>query len=183
MATLHLDLSRDARRRTILADLRGRLSAEQLEELDASIAAAGVPDRHHHDIGEVNATIDFLNVSDRVKQDMRAIYDILANAEATVHGCPVEHTHFHEVGNGEAIRCVCEICLAIEMIDPESITATPVQTGSGTVVCAHGELPIPAPATKAILDQGIPTSAELGEGELCTPTSAAVIKHFVERFE
>ena len=114
---------------------------------------------------------------------MRAIYDILANAEATVHGCPVEHTHFHEVGNGEAIRCVCEICLAIEMIDPESITATPVQTGSGTVVCAHGELPIPAPATKAILDQGIPTSAELSEGELCTPTSAAVIKHFVERFE
>ena len=74
MATLHLDLSRDARRRTILADLRGRLSAEQLEELDASTAAAGVPDRHHHDIGEVNATIDFLNVSDRVKQDMRAAY-------------------------------------------------------------------------------------------------------------
>ena len=100
-----------------------------------------------------------------------------------MHGCPVEHTHFHEVGNGEAIRCVCEICLAIEMIDPESIAATPIQTGSGTVVCAHGELPIPAPATKAILDQGIPTSAEFGEGELCTPTSAAVIKHFVERFE
>ena len=61
--------------------------------------------------------------------------------------------------------------------------ATRVQTGEGTVVCAHGELPIPAPATKAILDQGIPTSAEFGEGELCTPTSAAVIKHFVERFE
>lgn len=182
MTVLHLDLSHDATRRSILADLRGRLSAEQRDELDASTAAAGVPDRHHHDIGEVDATIDFLNVSDRVKEDMRDIYSILANAEATVHGCPVEHTHFHEVGNGEAIRCVCEICLAIEMLDPERITATPVQTGSGTVVCAHGELPIPAPATAAILKQGIPTCEQLGEGELCTPTSAAVIKHFVDEY-
>lgn len=182
MTVLHLDLSHDATRRSILADLRGRLSAEQRDELDASTAAAGVPDRHHHDIGEVDATIDFLNVSDRVKEDMRDIYSILANAEAAVHGCPVEHTHFHEVGNGEAIRCVCEICLAIEMLDPERITATPVQTGSGTVVCAHGELPIPAPATAAILKQGIPTCEQLGEGELCTPTSAAVIKHFVDEY-
>lgn len=183
MTSLHLDLTHNATRRSILADLRGRLSAEQQEELDAATAAAGVSPRHHHDIGEVNATIDDLNVSDRVKDDLRSIYSILANAEAMVHGCPVEHTHFHEVGNGEAIRCVCEICLAIEMLDPERITATPVQTGSGAVVCAHGELPIPAPATKAILDQGIPTCAELGEGELCTPTSAAVIKHFVSAFE
>ena len=183
MATLHLDLSRDARRRTILADLRGRLSAEQLEELDASTAAAGVPDRHHHDIGEVNATIDFLNVSDRVKQDMRAIYDILANAEATVHGCPVEHTHFHEVGNGEAVRNVCAVCLAVEALDPDEITATRVQTGSGTVRCAHGELPIPAPATAAIIARGIPTCERKLEGERCTPTSAAVILHFVQRYD
>lgn len=183
MTVLHLDLSRDARRRSILADLRRRLSSEQLERLDALTAAAGVPDRHHRDIGEVGATIDSLNVSDRVKRDMRAIYDILAHAEATVHGCPVDHTHFHEVGNGEAIRCVCEICLAIEILDPEAITATSVQVGSGTVVCAHGELSIPAPATRAILDQDIPTCDDLGEGELCTPTSAAVIKHFVQRFD
>lgn len=182
MTVLHLDLTENATRRRILADLRSRMSDEQLEELDASTAAAGVPDRHHHDIGEVNATIDFLNVSNRVKDDMRDIYSILASAEAKVHDCPVEHTHFHEVGNGEAIRCVCEICLAIEMLDPERITATAVQTGSGTVVCAHGELPIPAPATAAILAQGIPTCEQLGEGELCTPTSAALIKHFVQEF-
>lgn len=183
MSVLHLDLTENATRRSILADLRGRLSAQQQEQLDAATEAAGVPERHHHDIGEVNGTIDALAVSDRVKADLRAVYDILAHAEATVHGCPVEQTHFHEVGNGEAIRCVCAICLAIEMLDPERITATPVQTGSGTVVCAHGELPIPAPATKAILDQGIPTCEERGEGELCTPTSAAVIKHFVDGFE
>lgn len=183
MTVLRLNLSENATRQHILADLRGRLSDEQREELDAATAAAGVPARHHHDIGEVNATISFLNVSDHVKEDMHAIYDILANAEATVHGCPVEHTHFHEVGNGEAVRCVCEVCLAIEMIGPERIVATPVQTGSGTVVCAHGELPIPAPATAAILEQGIPTCPERGEGELCTPTSAAIIKHFVSEFE
>lgn len=183
MAVLHLDLTQNATRQHILADLRGRLSDEQRARLDAATAAAGVPERHHHDIGEVNATIDALDASDRVKADMRAVYGILANAEATVHGCPVERTHFHEVGNGEAIRCVCEICLAIELLDPDGISATPVQTGSGTVVCVHGELPIPAPATRAILDTGIPTCEELGEGELCTPTSAAVIKHFVTRFE
>lgn len=182
MAILHLDLTQNATRQNILADLRSRLSADQRKRLDAETAASGVPERHHHDVGEVMATIDSLNVSDRVKSDMRAIYDILANAEATVHGCPVDQTHFHEVGNGEAIRCVCEICLAIEMIDPECIIATPVQTGSGTIVCAHGELSVPAPATKAILDQDIPKCAMLGEGELCTPTSAAIIKHFVERF-
>lgn len=181
MTTLHLDLSKNATRHSIRADLRSRLSAEQLQQLDATVAAAGVPEHHHHDIGEVNATIDALAVSDRVKADMRDIYDILAHAEATVHGCPVDQTHFHEVGNGEAIRMVCEICLAIELLAPDAITATPVQTGSGTVVCAHGELPIPAPATKAILDQGIPTCITLGEGELCTPTSAAIIKHFIWR--
>lgn len=182
MPTLHLDLSKDATRRSILADVRSRLSVEQQGQLDKAVEEAGVPERHHHDIGEVNATIDALAVSDKVKADMRSIYDILAHAEATVHECSVEHTHFHEVGNGEAIRMVCELCLAIELLAPGRITATPVQTGSGTVVCAHGELPIPAPATKAILDRGIPTCSVLGEGELCTPTSAAVIKHFVEEF-
>ena len=183
MDVLHLDLSENATRRHILADLRGRLTAEQQAALDAAVEKAGVVDRHHHDIGEVNAAIDALVASERAKADMRAVYAILANAEAAVHGCPVEQTHFHEVGNGEAIRCVCAVCLAVEMLDPKRITATPVQTGSGTVVCAHGELPIPAPATAAILAQGIPTCDDLGEGELCTPTSAALIKHFVDAFE
>lgn len=182
MTELHLDLTCDATRRSILADLRGRLDAGAQAALDAAVEAAGVPERHHHDLGEVLATIDALAVSDRVKDDMRAIYRILAEAEATAHGCAVEETHFHEVGNGEAVRNVVAVCLAVEALAPERITATPVQTGSGTVVCAHGELPIPAPATAAILATGIPTCEDLLEGERCTPTSAALIKHFVDEF-
>ena len=78
---------------------------------------------------------------------------------------------------------VCAVCLAVEALAPERIAATPVQVGSGTVTCAHGELHIPAPATAAILDSGIPVCAERLDGERCTPTSAALIKHFVDEFD
>lgn len=182
MDILHLDLAEDATRRHILAQLRGHLDEAGRARLDAAVVAAGVPERHHRDVGEVNATIDALDASARVKDDMRAVYRILAEAEASVHGCSVDETHFHEVGNGAGIRNVCAVCLAMEMLDPARVTATPVQVGSGTVTCSHGELPIPAPATAAILARGIPVRAQRGEGELCTPTSAALIKHFVDEF-
>lgn len=183
MNTLHFDFTRTAKRQAILADLLARLPEERRSAVVGQTAEAGVPATHHHDLGEVNATIDALAASERVKQDMHAIYRILAEAEATVHGCSIEETHFHEVGNGEAIENVLGICLAVEALDPDEITATPVQTGSGTVRCAHGLLDIPAPATAAIIARGIPVCGELLEGELCTPTSAAVIYHFVDRFE
>ena len=182
MTTLHLDLTRIATRRSLLADVRERLDDEARAALDAAIDVADVPEKHHHDLGEVFDTIDALEASDQVKDDMYAIYGILAQAEATAHGCEVEETHFHEVGNGEALRNVCAVCLAIEALDPDRITATAVQTGSGKVQCAHGELDIPAPATAAILATGIPVCGEKLDGELCTPTSAALIKHFVDEF-
>jgi len=100
-----------------------------------------------------------------------------------VHGVPVEQTHFHEVGNAEAVQNVLAICLAMNRLMPAKVTATPVQTGSGKVQCAHGLLDIPAPATAAILARGIPTCADKVEGEQCTPTSAAIIAHFVEEFD
>lgn len=183
MAELHLDLTKNATRQYIRDDLFARLVEGERMQVEAAVAAAGVPDAHHHDLGEVLKTIEAASVSDRVKDDARAIYRILAEAEAHVHGCAVEETHFHEVGNGEAVRNVLAICLAIEALDPQKITATPVQTGQGTVVCAHGELPIPAPATAAIIERGIPTCDKRLDGELCTPTSAAVILHFVGEFD
>lgn len=182
MATLHLDLTRTATRRFILAELRERLGDETCVQLDAAVDAAGVPEKHHHNLSEVFDTVDALVASDRVKDDLYAIYGILAQAEAAAHGCAVEDTHFHEVGNGEAIRNACAVCVAIEMIGPDRITATSVQTGFGKVHCAHGELDIPAPATAAILNTGIPRYADKLDGELCTPTSAALIKHFVDEF-
>lgn len=182
-AAIHWDLLENATRgriRDITFDL---LDDETRRSVQDAVENCGVTDRHHHDVAEVDAAIDAARVSDRVKADAHAVYRILAQAEASVHGCTVEQTHFHEVGNGEAVRNVLAICLALEALDPVEITATCVQTGSGKVVCAHGELGIPAPATAAIIARGIPICETRLEGELCTPTSAAVILHFVDRFE
>lgn len=87
------------------------------------------------------------------------------------------------MGEGAAIRNALGICLAVEAADPDEIVATAVQTGRGTVQCAHGELPVPAPATAAIIARGVPVCERLLDGERCTPTSAAVILHFVDRYE
>lgn len=179
MTKLVWNLEENATRRHLLAEALLQLPEERRVQVREATAAAGVPDGHHHDLAAVNVTIDRLDASDRVRGDMRAIYRILAEAEATAHGCSVEETHFHEVGNGEALRNVCAICLAVEALDPDEIVATCVQTGEGTVLCAHGELPIPAPATAAIIARGIPTCDKKLPGERCTPTSAAVILHFV----
>ena len=181
--TLRWSLDENATRRHLLSEALLHLPEARRAQVRADVRAAGVPDAHHHDLGEVLATIDALRASDRVKGDMRAIYRILAEAEAAAHGCSVDETHFHEVGNGEAIENVLAICLAVEALDPVEIVATRVQTGAGTVVCAHGELSVPAPATAAVIARGIPVCERCLPGERCTPTSAAVILHFVDRFE
>lgn len=153
------------------------------EGVRENAAQAGVPQHHHHDLGEVRATIDALQgIPSIVREDMHAIYGILAEAEAFVHGCEVEHTHFHEVGEGSHIQSVLEICLALRSQNPQRITSTPVQVGSGQIQCSHGLMDVPAPATKAILDRGIPVCEQRLDGERCTPTSAAVIFHFVDEF-
>lgn len=181
--TLVWNLDENATRRHLLAETLLQLPNERRERVRREADVVGIPEAHHHDLGEVNATIEALDASDRVKADMREIYRILAEAEATAHGCAVEETHFHEVGNGEALRNVVAICLAVEAFDPDEIVATKVQTGRGTVLCAHGELQIPAPATAAIIARGIPICQRKLEGERCTPTSAAVILHFVGRYD
>lgn len=182
MNTLRWNLSENATRAQLLGDTLLQLPEGAREQLEQAAAAAGVPERHHHNIGEVLATIDTLAVSDRVKADLRAVYTILAEAEAAAHGCAVGETHFHEVGDGARIRNTLLLCLAIEQANPQRIVATPAQTGEGTVMCAHGELAIPAPATAAIIARGIPTATRKLPGERMTPTSAAIILHFVDEF-
>lgn len=190
MEELHLDLREDATRASIEAQLRRAMAmhvdcAESgLANVDDAVDRAGVPDRHHHDIGEINRTIDVLSgVSEHVRDDMRAVYQVLAEAESSVHGVPVGQTHFHEVGRASGIRNALRICLMFDALHPEKVTATRVQTGCGRVKCAHGLLDVPAPATAAILARGIPTCEFKLEGERCTPTSAAIIYHFVDEFQ
>ena len=182
-ATIRWDLTENATRAALLSQTLLQLPEAQRAAVREAAQAAGVPDRHHHNIGEVRQTVDGLQVSERVKGDLRAIYQILAEAEATAHSCAVEETHFHEVGDGKRIENALELCLAVEAADPDAIVATRVQTGAGTVQCAHGELAIPAPATAAIIARGLPTCEKTLPGERLTPTSAAMILHFATTFE
>ena len=140
-------------------------------------------DHHHHhaSAADINALIDSLAVSEQVKADAKAVYTLIADAESKVHGCPVTEIHFHEVGTMDAVADVVGVCLLMEQLAPEQVIASPVHTGSGYVHCAHGILPVPAPATAMIL-QGIPSYSAGVKGELCTPTGAALLKHFATRF-
>ena len=125
--------------------------------------------------------IDGLQASDFVKDNAKAVYQLIAKAESQVHGRTVEQIHFHEVGTLDAVADVAGFCLLVEMLGPEKIAASPVHVGSGHVHCAHGILPVPAPAT-ALLLQGIPIYSGSVRGELCTPTGAALLKHFASVF-
>ena len=136
---------------------------------------------HHASMADITALIDGLAVSDRVKADAKAVYALIADAESRVHGRPVAEIHFHEVGTMDAVADVVGVCLLMEELAPDQVIASPVHTGSGHVHCAHGILPVPAPAT-ALLLQGIPSYSTQVRGELCTPTGAALLKHFVSRF-
>lgn len=179
---IEFDFTQNANRSQILDTLLVAMADSQRVQFDDAIHHAEVPEHHHHHLSDVYQSIDGLAVSQQVKDDMYAVYSILAQAEAAVHGCSVEETHFHEVGNASGIRNALAICLAFEVLSPEQVIATPVQAGKGTIECAHGVLEVPAPATAAILDQGIPVCEQRLEGERCTPTSAALIKHFVQEF-
>ena len=179
---LYFDFTKDARRSSILNQLKAKIRDEGWAVALSDAQAAHVPKKHHHGIVEVRETIANLTVTDKVRDDMSAIYEILAAAEAQVHGCEIDETHFHEVGNGEAIFNTLLICCAFSSVKVDYVMATPVQTGQGQIECAHGLMDIPAPATTAILATGIPVCEEKLDGELCTPTSAAIIKHFVQEF-
>ena len=136
---------------------------------------------HHASVADIEAMIDGLAVSDQVKANAKAVYALIAEAESQVHGHPVSDIHFHEVGTVDAVADVVGVCLLMEEIGAESIVASPVHVGSGYVRCMHGILPVPAPATALILN-GVPTYGGQVQGELCTPTGAALLKHFVSQF-
>ncbi len=139
---------------------------------------------HHHEhsgMDEISHMIGQLALPEKVREDALAVYRLLAEAESFVHGKPVEHVHFHEVGTMDAVADIVGVCLLMHELAPERVLASPIHVGSGQVRCTHGILPVPAPATAHLL-RGVPTYGGAVRGELCTPTGAALLKHFVEEF-
>lgn len=136
---------------------------------------------HHASMHDIEHIVNSLNASDKVKNDVIAVYGLIAEAESHAHGRPVTEIHFHEVGTMDAVADVTMVCMLMEELAPERIVASPVHVGSGQVKCAHGILPVPAPATAYIL-KDVPIYGGKINGELCTPTGAALLKYFADSF-
>ena len=139
---------------------------------------------HHHahsSLHDIEHILSHMHLSDKIRTDVMAVYHLIAEAESKAHGVPVSEIHFHEVGNLDAIADVTAVCLLMDKLGAKKIIASPIHVGSGQVHCAHGILPVPAPATAHIL-QGCPIYGGKIKGELCTPTGAALLKYFVHSF-
>jgi len=136
---------------------------------------------HHTDLHEIEHLLSHLDLPQTVRDDALGVYHRIAEAESKVHGRPVDQIHFHEVGTLDALADVVGVCLLMHLLAPEKVYASSVHVGSGQVRCAHGILPVPAPAT-ALLLAGVPIYGGAIQGELCTPTGAALLTHFVTKF-
>jgi uncharacterized protein (TIGR00299 family) protein len=141
-------------------------------------------DHHHHHhrrAADILAMIDNSGLPPKVKRRSRAIFRAIAESEGKIHGTGPEEVHFHEVGAMDSILDIVGVCLALENLAIEEVYASPVPAGYGKVRMAHGLYPIPAPATADLL-VGLPLSDWNAEGELTTPTGAAILKTLVKGF-
>ena len=154
----------------------GGFAARRLEvHFDASVHP------HHRNLSDVNAIIDRSGVSEPVAGMARKVFLRLAEAEGEVHGETADTVHFHEVGAVDALVDVLGACLAFEKLAVDEVVCSDLPMGEGTVSCAHGELPLPAPAVAAML-RGVPVRPAGIEGETVTPTGAALVTTLADRF-
>jgi pyridinium-3,5-bisthiocarboxylic acid mononucleotide nickel chelatase len=139
------------------------------------------PHRHHRHLADILALIEHADLPGRAKQNASKVFQRLGEAEAAVHGVPLERVHFHEVGAVDSICDIAGACLAFELLGVEEIHCSPLNLGGGTVETEHGLLPVPAPATAALL-AGRPVYSRGPEAELTTPTGAAIVTTLACRF-
>jgi len=137
-------------------------------------------EKHRH-LSHIEALINNSSLSENIKQKSLAIFNLVAEAEARVHNISKEQVHFHEVGALDSIADIVGAAICQEYLDVDEIQASPVQLGGGMVKCAHGLMPVPAPATAEIL-AAIPVKSGLVQYEACTPTGAAILAATVDRF-
>ncbi len=136
------------------------------------------PHRHLSDIEKI---IENSKVNEEAKSLAKQIFQVIARSEAKTHGKSLDEIHFHEVGAIDSIVDIVGVAICMSLLQPDLIVSSPLHLGSGTVTCAHGVLPVPAPATADIL-QDVPVYSTGVKGELVTPTGAAIIKTIANEF-
>ena len=146
------------------------------------VAIEGHAETHaHRHLAHILKMIEKAELPDRAKRNAAAVFQRLGEAEAAVHQVPIEHVHFHEVGAADSIADIVGACVAFELLGVTSIVSAPLNVGSGTASTAHGLLPVPAPATAALL-RGKPIYSEGPAVELTTPTGAALAVTLAREF-
>lgn len=138
-------------------------------------------DHHHRGLTKINQIIDESDLSPRIKEKSKKVFLRLGEAEAKIHNKTVDEIHFHEVGAVDSIIDIVGSVIALDLLKIEKIYSSKLITGKGTVKCAHGILPVPAPATLELL-KNVPFESGEIETEMLTPTGAAVISTLAEDF-
>ena len=184
-----LDASADADNlRTQLASLNLPEVTIHIEKIQKNHLAATsfhpqltAPAHEHRHLPDILAIIQAAQLSDTVKTQAAEIFQNLARAEAKVHNIAPEQVHFHEVGAADAIVDIVGACVALESLAVEKIYCSALTVGTGTVKCAHGTLPVPAPATAELI-KGIEIRPSNIPFELLTPTGAAILTTLADSF-
>lgn len=152
------------------------------------LAPAGAPllpghgQHGHRRLADIERIVQRAELPGAVVADCLAVYRAIGEVEAEAHGCPLDEVHFHEVGAEDTIVDVVCACLGTHLLGVEAIHANGIAVGSGTVRAEHGILPVPAPATAALL-RGIPVRTGTLRGERTTPTGAALLRALVDHFD
>lgn len=161
----------------------GRTERRGLSATTVDVTPGASEGHHHRHLPDVLAILEAGELPARALARARRVFEALARAEGEVHGVPPEQVHFHEVGAVDAIVDVAGACLALELLGVDRVEVGPFPLAGGTVKAAHGTIPLPAPATLRLLEAvGAPVEGRPGQGELVTPTGAAVLSALAERF-
>jgi uncharacterized protein (TIGR00299 family) protein len=138
-------------------------------------------DHGHRGLSEIKRMIEVSALSERIKNRAKAIFQRIGEAESKIHGVPIETVHFHEVGAIDSIVDIVGACIGFDALQIDRILSSPLHVGSGTFKCAHGTYPVPGPATAELL-KGVPIYSREIQGELVTPTGAAIISTLAEGY-
>jgi pyridinium-3,5-bisthiocarboxylic acid mononucleotide nickel chelatase len=139
------------------------------------------PAHKHRHLKDIEAIIARGQLPDRQRALAVSMFRRLAEAEAAVHDIPIEKVHFHEVGALDSIADLVGAAIGIDLLGVEQFTCGPIATGSGTIECEHGRMPVPTPATARLL-HGIPIASSIIPTELTTPTGAAILSTIVNQW-